>query len=221
MPSLRRLIPRGGVRRALVLAGTFAIATGWIWPDGKAYNAGLAATVGTALGTAILALATYGLATTTSALAKTTGDDVRASQRIAEMTAEDQELRDRPEIRVLPGAQSSDAFSLGIQNVGNAPARDVRIYFGGDLAAGGAVLGDFSLVPVDTSLVPVHGIDVRWKDIGMTPRPLAEATWDVTYLNRWRSWSYEQVEGRPVRRQRVRFLTLDDPDSRLDDARLA
>jgi hypothetical protein len=46
----------------LLIAGAGAVAAGLEWRDGRAYNAGLAATVGTAAGTAILALATYGLA---------------------------------------------------------------------------------------------------------------------------------------------------------------
>jgi hypothetical protein len=198
-----------GVLRALLVAGCFAIITGWIWRDGKAYNAGLAATVGTALGTAILALATYYLATTTVALSQTTGEEVRASQRLAEMAAEDQAYRERPELRVTYIGVEEGDHVLRVQNLGNGPARNVRIYSAGGFRAGRPPIETMDFVPIDADQrVRVSPGKLSAEALQFALTEFDRQSWDLGYENRWRTWLYESLGGQPTDAKRVEFFRL-------------
>jgi len=133
------LTPRRLVRwiGALVLASA-AIATllGFVGAQRgigfKHFDWSLAAVVGTAIGTVLLA----GF---TGALAWTTSGDVRATIRLADTTQEEQRARDRPTVAVRmvdvghfmldPAARSTvPVLYLWMQNVGNGPAIDLHLH---------------------------------------------------------------------------------------------
>jgi hypothetical protein len=85
----------------------------------------LAAIFGTALGTTLLALST-------GALAWSTRSEVRATQRLAELTQEQQAANDRPVLILqqrasFAGTPENGVVQLRLQNVGLGPALRVRL----------------------------------------------------------------------------------------------
>jgi hypothetical protein len=191
----------------LFLAGAFlATNVGFSHPAaGGGFNFELAASVGTALGTLLLAAVTFVLARQTATA--TAQSRIQADREI--------ELRDRPELRVWKKAESADAFTLWIRNVGNASARDVRIYLSGEMDSGSEPVTTVDFVEVGEAIesdnIPTE------RALG---RSIERETWEVAFMNRWRTWHYERRQGQTASPNRVQFLVLGDPNAGLGNSRL-
>jgi hypothetical protein len=193
----RKSVASKGVIPWLVAAALLAGVAGLVWPDGDAYNAELAATIGTAFGTAILAIATYRLATTTSGLAEATGQDVRSSEELARMAAEDREIRDRPLVHVTKRGVDGGTLVLDVHNYGNGSAVALHLYPASERWN--------ELEPVATiQLVELGHTEYRIQTATLATYHLEHETasidtdrWGVRYLNRWRTYSYASFDGSP------------------------
>jgi hypothetical protein len=128
--AARATLPAGVRNRgvaALLAALTVSVAIGFIGSRHGTFDWELAAVVGTALGTTLLAL-------TTGWLAYLTSRDVGATQELAQLTKRDQDERERPEVvlqqdegwiegRVDPEGGGLDGeVELELRNVGLGPA---------------------------------------------------------------------------------------------------
>jgi hypothetical protein len=115
----------------LCLFGLVVFAASWAVGASASRHEGfdweLASIFGTALGTTLLALAT-------STLAYSTRSEVRATKELAELTARDQENRERPlvlltgtRIELLEQEGRAGVVAILLRNVGLGPALRVRV----------------------------------------------------------------------------------------------
>jgi hypothetical protein len=151
----------------------------------------LASIFGTALGTTLLALAT-------GALAYTTSGDVRATWELANLTKEDQLLRERP-IVVAVGSSwefvspTSGRFDVSLWNVGLGPALYVRLNaeFDYEKVPGTTQCPPFAAIPPsDTRNVPIF---FTFEEAPHQPMTTECVSISGTYTDRRQQTEYEII----------------------------